>query len=82
MRGSGIKIGSQFLDKRKKLANERESEISTENLLKLKFVTAIITNNNELYNESCNEVRAGKFIDLKFLLRENPREIRTGGIGA
>ena len=80
MRGSGIKIGSQFLDKRKKLANE--SEISTENLLKLKFVTAIITNSNELYNESCNEVRAGKFINLKFLLRENPREIRTGGIGA
>ena len=50
--------------------------MSDENLLKLKFVTAIITNSNELYTESCNEVRAKKFRDLNFLLRENPREIR------
>jgi len=44
--GHGVKIASQMLDKRK-VAGERN--ITDINLLKLKFVTAIITNNNELY---------------------------------
>ena len=69
-----------MLDKRKKAMEERN--YSEQSLLKLKFATAIITVNNKLYSDACDEVVIRKFKELRWLTSTAPKEIRNGGIGS